>query len=61
MIKFNGKNISAIFFNGKRIAAVYTIAGKVWEAVRNCIARGYWQHGHPWQHGTGWGYKRKRK
>lgn len=60
MIKFNGKNIQSISMGSRRIAAVFTATHKVWEAIRNCIARGYWQHGHGWQHGTGWGQKSKR-
>lgn len=29
----------------------------LWEAISNCIAGGWWQHGHGWQYGIGWSQK----
>ena len=59
MLTIGKKEISQILLGNKAISAIYIGAKLVWEAISNCIAGGWWQHGHGWQYGTGWGQKHK--
>lgn len=54
-----GKNELEGAHIGKRALAMIALGARiVWEAVSNCIAGGWWQHGHGWIHGTGWGERK---
>lgn len=54
-----GKDSAGQFFIGStQIASLYLGAKQgailIWEAISNCLAGGWWQHGHGWQYGIGW-------
>lgn len=59
MLTIGDKEVSQLWLGSKAISAVYIGAKLVWEAISNCIAGGWWQHGHGWQYGIGWGQKHK--
>lgn len=62
MLSKGDKSFSQLLLGSKPIASVYLGAKQgailLWEAISNCIAGGWWQHGHGWQHGIGWYQKR---
>ncbi len=41
-------SIGAVYLGAKQGAIL------LWEAISNCLAGGWWQHGHGWQYGIGW-------
>lgn len=59
MLTIGNKEVGQLWLGSKAISAVYIGAKLVWEAISNCIAGGWWQHGHGWQYGIGWGQKHK--
>lgn len=59
MIIRNKLELAARYYGRRAIAATYKGTRLIWEAVRNCLAGGWWQHGHGWDYGTGWGSNRK--
>lgn len=54
MIGINNKTVQSFFANGKPVKMLFTSTKLIWEAISNCLAGGWWQHGHGWQHGIGW-------
>lgn len=60
MITRNKIELSARYYGRRAISATYQGARLIWEAVSNCLAGGWWQHGHGWDYGTGWGANRKK-
>lgn len=63
MWQHDGNRASLMQVGRTRAAAFFIIAGgkavRMWEAVSNCIAGGWWQHGYGWEYGRGWGERRK--
>lgn len=59
MLTIGGREISQLYLGSKAVSAVYIGAKLVWEAISNCIAGGWWQHGNGWQYGIGWSQKQK--
>lgn len=59
MAQIGSKTPEALYIWPKAVSALYIGTKKgfilIWEAVSNCIAGGWWQHGHGWDYGTGWG------
>lgn len=54
MIHINGKEVAAIYFGQKAIRAVYKGAVLVWQAIRSCFGRGYWDDDAPWDDDDAW-------
>lgn len=54
MIYNNGKEITAIYRGGKTINAVYKGTQLVWQAVRSCFGKGFWNNVKPWSNQDGW-------
>ncbi|WP_279093898.1 MFS transporter [Muribaculum intestinale] len=61
MIANNGREITSVSLGRRAISAVYRGARLVWQALRDCIAGGWWQHGHGWSRGTGWCRSRRQQ
>ena len=63
MLTVGNKTIGQLQLGSISIASVYMGAKNgailLWEAISNCIAGGWWQHGHGWQYGIGWSQKHK--
>lgn len=47
-LQFGSISIGAVYLGAKQGAIL------LWEAISNCLAGGWWQHGHGWQYGIGW-------
>lgn len=54
MISIGRRGLEAAHIGKRALTRIALGARTLWEAVRNCIAGGWWQHGHGWIHGTGW-------
>ena len=50
----NLNNIAEIRHGGKFLVEIRRGGKLIWQAVRNCLAGGWWQHGHGWEYGHGW-------
>ena len=46
--------IAEIRHGGKFLVELRRGGKLIWQAVRNCLAGGWWQHGHGWEYGHGW-------
>lgn len=62
MATWIGKDkVGQFYINKEVVSALYlgvkNGAVRIWENISNCIAGGWWQHGHGWQYGIGWGQK----
>ncbi|MDE6079843.1 MAG: hypothetical protein K2G35_07245 [Duncaniella sp.] len=60
MISLGPRELAAASIGRRSLVAIALGAKRLWEAVSNCIAGGWWQRGHGWQHGIGWGANRRR-
>lgn len=54
MLWIGNKRVAKLWMGDRPVALLYRGAVIIWEAISNCIAGGWWQHGHGWQHGIGW-------
>ena len=54
MIRIAGKEVSALYIGQKAIQAVYKGAVLVWQAIRSCFGRGYWDDDEPWDDDDAW-------
>lgn len=58
MLAIGKDSAGQIFIGSTPIASLYLGAKQgailIWEAISNCLAGGWWQHGHGWQYGIGW-------
>lgn len=54
----NGKELIAKYLNGKACIAIYKVVGGVvytiWEAIRSCFGKGFWDNLKPWNNTDGW-------
>lgn len=50
----NGKTITALVIEGKQIAYFYIGDKLIWQAIRSCFSKGYWDDRMPWNNTEGW-------
>lgn len=61
MIGLGRKSLGFAAIGSRALSKICLGARVLWEAVSNCIAGGWWQHGHGWLYGTGWNQLNKTK
>ncbi|CAG9926598.1 MFS transporter [Bacteroides ovatus] len=54
MIYKNGKEITSIFKGERPIGAIYKGSKLVWQAIRSCFGKGFWNNEKPWNNEEGW-------
>lgn len=48
------KEITSVFFGSKPVSAIYHGGVKVWEAVKSCFGKGFWEEEYPWSDEDAW-------
>ena len=59
MIRYNNKNIVAMYINGQNVLSVYTQGQLIWSKdvlnkILSCYFNGYWIDDEPWTDDTPW-------
>ena len=54
MIFNNSKQVSDIKHNTKGMTAIYHLSLLVWQNLKSCFGKGYWDSIAPWSDTEGW-------
>lgn len=54
MLYKNKKEISAVYYGSKVITAIYKGTKLVWQAIRSCFGKGFWDNNKPWDNSDSW-------
>lgn len=54
----NGKELVGKYLNGKSCSEIYKIVSNkavlIWQAIRSCFGKGFWNNLKPWSNTDGW-------
>lgn len=54
MIVHDNKETSAIYIGTRAIQMVYRGTRLIWQAIRSCFGKGYWEDELPWDDDDAW-------
>jgi hypothetical protein len=53
-IFYKDKEVSPLDIGGRAVVAVYYGIKTVWEAIRSCFGKGFWENTKPWDNKDAW-------
>lgn len=51
---YNDKKIESVHLGSQAIATIYRGSKLLWEAIRSCFGKGFWNNKYSWNNDDGW-------
>lgn len=53
-MKIGGKDLNAAYVGSKALSAIRVGLVTIWEYIKSCFGRGYWDNTKPWNNSDAW-------
>lgn len=51
---YNGRNVVIKYYGNKIITTTYRGLKLIWQAIRSCFGKGFWDNSQPWNNDDSW-------